>query len=141
MVFKVEDIRKTNDLAKTKSAKKIGGSENFADYLKTSIVSDEKQVQASSSITSADAIFAAQMVDTDEEKQIRRKLIKKGESLLQNLEDIRQSLLLGEIEKDKLIDISRLVKRKDIESSDPKLQEILQEIELRVEVELAKLMR
>ena len=47
----------------------------------------------------------------------------------------------GEISKDRLIEISRLVKQKDVSSADEKLQEIMQEIELRVEVELAKLMR
>ena len=60
--------------------------------------------------------------------------------MLNHLEEIRDALLKGEIEKEKLIEISRLVKQKDLESNDEKLQEIMQEIELRVEVELAKLM-
>ena len=80
------------------------------------------------------------MVSGEEERQIRQKMIKKGKTLLNHLEDIRDALLKGEIEKEKLIEISRLVKQKDLESNDEKLQEIMQEIELRVEVELAKLM-
>lgn len=47
--------------------------------------------------------------------------------------------MTGYIATDKLIDISRMVKEKQAETSDPKLQEIMAEIELRVEVELAKL--
>ena len=80
------------------------------------------------------------MVQEEEERKIRQKLVKKGNMLLKNLEEIREGLLVGEISKEKLIEISRFVKEKDIQSSDPKLQEIMQEIELRVEVELAKLM-
>ena len=37
----------------------------------------------------ADAIFAAQMVDADEEKEVRKKLIKRGQTLLEKLEEIR----------------------------------------------------
>ncbi len=138
-MFKVEDVRKTTELAQGKNIRKIGG-ENFADYLSTGGVSKQDQVQATAAMTSADAIFAAQMVQDEEERQIRQKLVKKGNTLLKNLEEIREGLLVGEISKEKLIEISRFVKEKDIQSSDPKLQEIMQEIELRVEVELAKLM-
>ena len=138
-MFKVEDVRKTTELAQGKNIRKTG-SENFADYLSTGGVSKQDQVQATAAMTSADAIFAAQMVQDEEERQIRQKLVKKGNTLLKNLEEIREGLLIGEIPKEKLIEISRFVKEKDIQSSDPKLQEIMQEIELRVEVELAKLM-
>lgn len=138
-MFKVEDVRKTTELAQGKNIRKTG-SENFADYLSTGGVSKQDQIQATAAMTSADAIFAAQMVQDEEERQIRQKLVKKGNMLLKNLEEIREGLLVGEIPKEKLIEISRFVKEKDIQSSDPKLQEIMQEIELRVEVELAKLM-
>ncbi len=45
------------------------------------------------------------------------------------------------ISRDRLIEISRQVKDNRYQSDDPRLQEILSEIELRVEVELAKLMK
>lgn len=140
-MFKVEDVRKTNELTQNKAAKRIGGSTNFADFLKSGTASESQQVQATAAMTSADAIFAAQMVSDEEERQIRKKLVKKGNTLLDNLEEIREGLLSGEISKDRLIEISRLVKQNDAASTDEKLQEIIQEIELRVEVELAKLMR
>lgn len=140
-MFKVEDIRKTNELTQGKNVRKTEAGTRFSDYLKFDQINQNQQVQATSAITSADAIFAAQMVSDEEERQIRNKLIKKGNTLLENLEEIRDGLLFGEISKDRLIEISRLVKQQDIASQDEKLQEILQEIELRVEVELAKLMK
>ena len=140
-MFKVEDIRKTNDLATGKKANKIPAGENFADYLKMGGIAEKQNVQATTAMTSVDAIFAAQTVSDEEERQIRNKLVNKGKELLEHLEEIRDGLLFGEISKDKLIEISRMVKQKDASSQDPKLQEILAEIELRVEVELAKLMR
>ena len=140
-MFKVEDIRKSNELAQGKNVRKTSTGVSFSDYLSSGKIDQNQQVQATSAITSADAIFAAQMVSDEEEHQIKKKLIKKSNTLIDNLEEIRNGLLSGEISKDRLIEISRFVKQKDISSQDERLQEILQEIELRVEVELAKLMK
>ncbi len=140
-MIKIDDLGKTGELSKSKGIKKSYSGESFATYLKTGSTSQTENLQHTAAMTSADAIFAAQMVNDEEERQKRNKMVKKGNDLLDGLEDIRQSLLAGEIDKDKLINISRLVKQKDTETSDPKLQEIIQEIELRVEVELAKLTR
>lgn len=140
-MFKIDNIKKSSESLKTKSAKSVSSGENFADYLKNSAISDETKVNTTSSVASAGAIFAAQMVDDEEEKQIRKKLIKKANTLLDNLEEIRQEIIFGAVSKEKLIEISRLVKQKDVETNDEKLKEILEEIELRVEVELAKLVK
>ena len=140
-MFKVNDIRKSAELAKGSSAKKISSGESFADYLASAKADKTSNIQSMSAVATADAIFAAQTVDGEEEKQIRKKLIKKGNSLIDCLEEIRDGLLLGEFSTERLIEISRMVKQKDVPSEDEKLQEILQEIELRVEVELAKLIR
>ena len=81
------------------------------------------------------------MVNGEEEKQIRKKLIKRGTTLIDKLEEIRDALLIGYINKDNLIEIARLVREQKVETQDAKLQEIIAEIELRLEVELAKLTR
>ena len=61
--------------------------------------------------------------------------MKRGQTLLEKLEEIRDGLLMGYISRDRLIEISRQVKDNRYQSDDPRLQEILSEIELRVEVE------
>ena len=72
-----------------------------------------------------------------------KKVLEKLKELItaDNLEEIRQEIIFGSVSKEKLIEISRLVKQKDVETDDEKLKEILAEIELRVEVELAKLVK
>jgi len=138
-MFKVGDVNKSDKLSGNKSIKKTSSDTSFADLLNNITSSKNQQVRGSSGISVADAIFATQMIDDEEEKQIRKKLIKRGFSLIDKLEEIREAILLGYISRDKLIEISRLIKENQVESSDPKLQEILCDIELRVEVELAKL--
>ena len=140
-MFKVEDIKKSNELTKGKSIRKVDAGESFSDYLKAAHVSETQKVQATSVLTPTEAIFAAQTVSDEEERQIKQKMLKKGNKLLSQLEEIRDGILFGEISKDKLIEISRFVKQKETYPQDEKLQEILGEIELRVEVELAKLMK
>ena len=140
-MLKIEDVRKSSELNRSKNVRRTGDGDNFASYLNSGNISDNKNIQASSSITSADAIFAAQMVNDEEEREIRKKQVKRGFVLIEKLEEIRDALLDGYVSKDKLIEISRFVKEHQVESGDARLQEIIAEIELRVEVELAKLTR
>ncbi|MBR2923037.1 MAG: flagellar assembly protein FliX [Alphaproteobacteria bacterium] len=140
-MFRIDNIKKSSETVKTKSAKSVSSGESFANYLKNSAISDETKVNTASAMTNAGAIFATQMVDDEEERQIRKKLVKKANILLDNLEEIRQEIIFGSVSKEKLIEISRLVKQKDVETNDEKLKDILEEIELRVEVELAKLFK
>ena len=92
-------------------------------------------------MSAADAIFAAQMIGAEEEKQLRKKQIKRGETLLEKLEEIRDGLLRGYMSKERLIEISRFVNERKLEAQDSRLNDIIDEIELRVQVELAKLMK
>ena len=132
-MIKINDINKSNDISGTKGSKKISNGSNFADFL--NVTNNKPQQIAGTS----DAIFATQMISDEEEKQIRKKLVKRGTILIDKLEEIRDALLVGYIEKENLIEIARLIREQKVESQDPKLQEIIAEIELRVEVELAKL--
>ena len=134
------DKSKSVSSAKGKSSK-VGSGSSFSSYLNIGSASEANTVSAAASIAVNEAIFATQMVGPEEEKAARQYLCKRGGTLLSGLEEIRDGLLLGQISKDKLLKISRQVKEQKVRSTDERLQEIIREIELRVEVELAKLMR
>ncbi len=68
-----------------------------------------------------------------------RRAIERGEDLLDQLEGLRLGLLIGRFPKDSLQKILSMVQARSAGSIDPALAEILQEIELRAAVELAKL--
>lgn len=137
-MFKVNDVNKAKDLAPGKVKKSTGGAD-FSSYLKETAKTGNAPVSGMSGIAVADAIFAAQLADGVEERERKKKQIKRGFTLLDKLEEIRQALLGGYISIDRLIEISRFVKEQGTTGSDPRLNEIIAEIELRVEVELAKL--
>jgi hypothetical protein len=66
---------------------------------------------------------------------------RRGEELLDRLDQIRHGLLLGEIPRHSLHALEAAVIRTRDAVTDPRLREILSEIELRARVELAKLSR
>lgn len=138
-MIKVNDVNKSNELNSGKGIRKSSEGPSFSAFLNQTMRPAENGVAGINNVNVANAIFATQLVGAEEEREIRKKLVKRGNQMLDKLEEIRDGLLAGYIEKDKLIDIARMIKEKQAESSDPYLQEIMAEIELRVEVELAKL--
>lgn len=139
-MIKVGDINKNSEISSSK-AKKTSGGDSFSSYLRETVKPGTVAVSGTPGLSTADALLAAQMVGSEEEREIRKKLVGRAKSLLEKLEEIRDGLLLGSISKDRLIEISRFVKERRFETEDMRLSSIIDEIELRVEVELAKLMK
>lgn len=137
-MIKINDVQKNSEISSGK-IKKNSSHADFASFLKTADTTPNASVSGLTNVSSLDAIFATQMVDGVEERERRKKMLNRGKTLLEKLEEIRSALLLGYISKDKLIEISRLVKEQKNVCEDERLLEIVAEIELRVEVELAKL--
>lgn len=89
-------------------------------------------------LTGIEAILALQAAD--EPLTGRKKAIRRGASLLDSLDDIRTDLLIGRIDADKLDRMAALLSEAR-ERSVPGLDALLDDIELRVRVELAKVGR
>ncbi|MGO8914356.1 MAG: flagellar assembly protein FliX [Stellaceae bacterium] len=69
----------------------------------------------------------------------RRRALQRGNSLLDRLEDLRLGLLAGVLPRDRLGELALLAKTARETVDDPGLAAVLDEIDLRVAVELAKL--
>jgi hypothetical protein len=62
----------------------------------------------------------------------------RAQDILDRLEDLRIELLTGTISREKLLQLSRIVTAHKGQVNDPRLAEILAEVDLRARVELAK---
>ncbi|WP_298819447.1 flagellar assembly protein FliX [uncultured Roseibium sp.] len=113
------------------------GSDSFAPDLGAE-VTQSAQTAGGAAIQGMDALLALQEVDALSER--RRKAAKHGHQLLDNLETLRADLLGGHVSEDRLELLSRQVSDRQ-NSGDPQVDSVLEEIELRVKVELAKLGR
>ena len=72
-MIKINDINKTTDINTSKGVKKTSGGESFSAYLNETMAKKSQQVGGTSGISVADAIFATQMVGSEEEREIRKK--------------------------------------------------------------------
>ena len=71
----------------------------------------------------------------------RQRLMAYGDDLLERLDDLRIGILLGRFSKEKLTELAQRLRQKREQSDDPNLNDLLSEIELRAEVEIAKYTR
>lgn len=94
-------------------------------------------VTTTSSVASVDALLAIQEVPN--EREGRKRAIKRGGDMLDVLDDIRMGLLTGSVPRVRLLELVKLVENREETFTDPRLSQILDEIELRARVELAKL--
>jgi Class II flagellar assembly regulator len=89
------------------------------------------------SLSSVDALIALQEVP--DAMTGRAKAARRGRDMLDMLEDVRDGLLTGSVSRATLHRLMTLVNAKREDFVDPALSEVLNEIDLRARVELAKL--
>ncbi|WP_340149875.1 flagellar assembly protein FliX [uncultured Sneathiella sp.] len=94
-------------------------------------------VASSSPISSIEALVALQGIDGDEPRSNKR-AIAKGEDLLTKLETLRDGMLSGNLTADKLKQLQETLSSYKTDGADPELKQIIDEIEVRAAVELAK---
>jgi hypothetical protein len=88
-------------------------------------------------LAALDAVLAVQEAEDGLER--RRRAIRRGYDLLDELEAIRDGLLAGTLPRTVLRRLDILIAEKRGRTDDPTLEALLDEIELRAAVELAKL--
>ena len=138
------EIKQTSGIGGTTGTRSAGGKravgdKSFSSLLtgETSEASEAAAARASSGV-GLEGILALQEVD--DATIGRRKARKHGETLLDRLDEIRHGLILGTIPRSQLNDMKTMIQRqRDFAIDDPRLAAIIDDIELRVLVELAKL--
>lgn len=91
--------------------------------------------------TPLDAILAMQGIDPDEARKARGQEVRRGFDLLESLDDIRIGLLTGTISGVHLKRLQDLIETQRAQIDDPKLLDIIDDIDLRAAIELAKFER
>lgn len=96
-----------------------------------------QEVAPPTDVASISTLLSAQEVGDPLEE--RRQAIARGEDLLDRLDELRHGLLIGAYSPAKLDSLLILVRQQQNRVLDPRLREILGDIEVRAAVELAKL--
>ncbi len=87
-------------------------------------------------VAGIDALLALQGVEAADER--RRRAVKRGHTALDLLDEMKLALLAGRLEPATLAKLKNAAAELKDPSGDPRVDAVLAEIDLRVEVELAK---
>lgn len=129
-------VRPSSTKAKGKTNKAAGGG-GFANHLSGSGES-ASPVTSAAPTQSVDAMLAIQTVGDATSGAANARAREWGNDTLDQLEQIRTDLLFGAIPKERLIKLGQMVSERRQHAEDPRLNELLDDIELRVRVEIAK---
>lgn len=114
-----------------------GGSSAFSSHLSESSEAQEsRSVGGARAAAGIDSLLAVQEMGDALDSQSRAR--QRGNEILDRLDELRHGLLMGSLTRNQIENLARLVRLQRETISDPRLAEILDQIELRAEVELAK---
>lgn len=146
--MKIDGPSNTGKTGSAKKAKRSGGSagSGFAEALGSGSeagaadgASSAGGAGSAGGVSSIDALLAVQGVpDSTEDKPKRQRARDWGHGVLDRLDDIRLALLAGRIPPERLETLRATIEREREGTKDPNLHALLQDIELRARVELAK---
>ncbi len=143
-------VKSVSSAKSTSSAKPTGGVGGVSSADFASLLAGQMETPAAADISGAvgvsgvTGIIPTQNIeDKEQQRSKKQRTVNYGNDLLDQLEEIRIGLIKGIIPKEKLFQLSQKLRNRnksEIEL-DPTLKAIIEDIETRVEIELAKLMK
>ncbi len=124
--------------AKKSSESKSDGNVDFSQYVQGASAGAEG-VKATQSIAQLDSLLAVQEVGDSTQKQSKKRMQQRAHNILDKLESIRLKMLGGNLTVGHMIDVADVIAAHREKIDDPKLVAIMDEIDLRAQVELAKM--
>ena len=130
---------KAGDVKKSGKAGSAGGA-SFGSMIGGA---DETEAPAHTSATGViagiDALLAAQETDDPAHRAAKKRMRARGEDVLKQLDKIRLGMLTGTLSVGNLLDVADVVASHRERINDPQLSSLLDEIDLRAQIEIAKM--
>ena len=135
--MKITNISTASSSGGTKKSSKTSGGGGFAAHLNAADADGGAVASGVGAVGALNPLFALQEIDVDENP--RGKALDRGFDMLDYLDGIKLSLLDGSISPNILNKLESLVETWRENTDDPDLESVIDEIELRAAVELAKI--
>lgn len=131
------NIKASNNTTKKRG---VSGAGNFSSILNLAESQESSGADKANEIIATPTLSSVlSLQEVSDEDFRRKKIIKHGENMLDSLENLRRRLLIGTVPLQTLREISNRLSTQKHEIADTNLIEIINDIELRTAVELAKL--
>lgn len=142
--MKIEGPKKTDSASKTKKSSKAGGASSsdkasFLNHLSAAMGEGEvDETSALAGTAGVAGILGIQAAEEATERENRKQAVEYGGDVLADLDDLRMGLVIGRYSITQLERLSTNLQNRRDNVTDEKLIEILNEIDLRAQVEIAK---
>lgn len=139
--MRITSQNRASSVSKRRDAKKIGGASGGFQPVADEDVAEVNVAAPLSPMQPAAAVDSLLALQEIEQKQQQSSAVGRSHEMLGLLEDIRIGLLGGHIPEQKVHDLSKLASEERQAFEDKDLTNVLEEVDLRAQVELAKLQR
>ena len=137
--MKIQGPGKTSGTSKTnKKGKTESSGESFGDFVSKG-TSESAGATTTKSIASVDALLSVPAAEDPTARAAKKRMRQRGGNILDALEKIRTAMLTGNLTVGNMIDVADVVASHREKITDPMLTAIMDEIDLRAQVELAKM--
>lgn len=138
--MKVEGPSRSQGADKAKRKGTVqGGDSSFGDMVSTGEATESSGSAITQSIATIDSLLTLQGTDDPAQRAARGRMRARAGNVLQELDRIKISLLTGTLTVGHVIDIADVVASHREKIMDPQLTAILDEVDLRAQIELAKM--
>ena len=136
---KSQKSSKTDKAGKTGKTGKTGKADGTFGAMVTGATQETAATAASQSIAKVDALLAVQGAEDPTERAARSRMRERGSSILRQLDHLRLGVLTGTLTIGQVIDIADVVASNREKITDPQMSAVLDEIDLRAQIEIAKM--
>ncbi len=138
--MKVGGTKGPNSASGTKkgAAQKGSSDVDFSQYVKSGN-SSAAGVSATQNIAQLDALLAAQEVEDPTQREAKKQAKMRAGAILEKLDQIRLRMLSDDLTVGHMVDVADVVASHRDKIDDPRLSAIMDEIDLRAQVEIAKM--
>lgn len=137
--MKIEGPSKAGKAAKTGKAGKTQKADGSFGDMVAQATQESQSAAATQSIAKVDALLAVQGVESATDRGAKRHMRERGDKILRQLDHIRLGILTGRLNAGELIDIADVVASHREQVDDPEMSAVLDEIDLRAQIEIAKM--
>ena len=135
--MKIEGPSKTSGTSGSKKTGKVESDGSFEDFI-ASAPKEAQGAAVTNSIARVDSLLSVQGAESPTERAARKRMHQRGEDILHELDRLRHSILTGTMTLGQVIDIADVVASHRERVTDPRLTAILDEVDLRAQIEIAK---
>ena len=139
--MKIDGTKSSTDIQKKKDAKKSSSDGGAFKSMMDGAQETTKTVGSavSSGIASIDALLAAQTTEDPAQEKAKQRMKDRANDILAELDNLKLAMMNGRVTVGHMVSIADVVATHRDQIKDPELSTIMDEIDLRAHVELAKL--